>query len=172
MSGLAVIDTLPPTPVPVAVMSPSIIPAPRPAMLSSLTNLQNFLLGLPSDVFLQTPLPTEHLLHGGMYARTVRRDFDSVTIGSLINKATILIVHGSCSILIGDRRVDLEGYNVLAGLPGRKSMSVAHGPVEMTMICPTSAKTVEEAENEICAEADQLVSRRDNNQNAISIVSQ
>jgi hypothetical protein len=95
-----------------------------------------------------------------MYARTVRRDLDSVTIGSLITKATILIVNGPCSMLIGDRRVDLEGYNVLAGLPGRKSMSVARGPVEMTMIFPTNAATVEEAENEICAEADQLVSRR------------
>ena len=87
--------------------------------------------------------------------------FDSVTIGSLINKATILIVNGPCSMLIGDKRVDLEGYNVLAGLPGRKSMSVTRGPVEMTMICPTSAVSVEEAENEIFAEADMLVSRRE-----------
>jgi hypothetical protein len=134
---------------------PEVIPAPSPAVLDSLMRLQTFMADLP-----EVPLPTEHLLHGGMYARTVRRDFDSITIGSLINKATILIVNGSCSMLIGDKRVDLEGYNVLAGLPGRKSMSIARGPVEMTMLCPTSAATVEEAENEIFAEVGQLVSRR------------
>jgi hypothetical protein len=138
----------------------TLIPAPAPEVLDGITRLQNFLLYLPEEDFKQVPLPTEHLLWGGMYARTVRREFDSVTIGSLINKATILIVSGPCSMLIGDRRVDLDGYNVLAGLPGRKSMSVAHGPVVMTMIFPTSAQTVEEAENEIFAEADLLVSRR------------
>lgn len=137
------------------VSAPSVISAPSPATLDSLTHLQAAMANLP-----EVPLPTEHLLHGGMYARTVRREFDSVTIGSLITKATILIVHGSCSMLIGDRRVDLDGYNVLAGLPGRKSFSITRGPVEMTMIFPTNAHTVAEAENEIFAEAELLVSRK------------
>lgn len=154
MSAIAVTPSAPPS------VSPSLIPAPAPAVLDGLTRLQDFLLALSPDTFQQAPLPTEHLLHGGMYARTVRRDLDSVTIGSLITKATILIVNGPCSMLIGDRRVDLTGYSVLAGLPGRKSMSVAHGPVEMTMIFPTNARTIAEAENEIFAEAGLLVSRR------------
>jgi hypothetical protein len=75
-------------------------------------------------------------------------------------------------MLIGDRRVDLNGYNVLAGLPGRKSFSIARGPVEMTMICPTLAQTVAEAEDEIFAEADLLVSRRDGNPNQSLITDQ
>lgn len=153
MSNLAILDA-----------PPTAIPAPSEATLNELMRLQSALSRLP-----QEPLATEHLIHGGMYARTVRRDFGSFTIGALISKATILIVQGSCSILIEDRRVDLKGYNVLAGLPGRKSMSVAWGPVEMTMIFPTSARTVEEAENEVFAEACQLVSRRDNNQNTVTI---
>jgi hypothetical protein len=161
MSALAVAIT-PPVPTP-----PSLIPAPSPAVLNELTRVQIFLGTLP-----QVPLATEHILHGGMYARTIRREPGSITVGSLINRATVLIVNGSCSILIDDRRVDLEGYNVLAGLPGRKSLSVTRGPVEMTMICPTSAKTVEEAENEIFAEADHLVSRRDNNKNKVTITGQ
>ncbi len=152
MNDLAVIEK--PSP-------PTVIPAPSLSTMDSLMRLQAFMARLP-----EVPLPTEHLLHGGMYARTVRRDLGSVTIGSLITKATILIVNGPCSMLIGDRRVDLEGYNVLAGLPGRKSMSVTRGPVEMTMIFPTNAVTVEEAENEICAEADQLVSRRQEKESA------
>lgn len=149
---LAVLEQLP---------SAIAFPAPSSPVLDELTGLQSYLLSLPKDVFPQVPLPVEHFLWGGMYVRTVRRDLGSVTIGSLITKATILIVNGSCSMLIGDRRVDLEGYNVLTGSPGRKSMSVARGPVEMTLIFPTSASTVEDAENEIFVEADLLVSRRD-----------
>lgn len=145
-------------------ITPSVIPPPSPAMLEKLAQAQEFLGTLP-----HAPLTTEHLLHGGMYARTIRREPGSITVGSLIDRATILIIHGSCSILIEDRRVDLEGYNVLAGLAGRKSMSVTRGPVEMTMICPTSARTVKEAENEIFTEADQLVSRRGDNFNIVEI---
>jgi len=148
-------------------LQPIVFPAPSPKTLNSIMRLQEVMATLP-----QIDLPTEHLIHGGMYARTIRRDLDSVTIGSLINKATILIVNGSCSMLIGDRRVDLEGYNILDGMPGRKSFSIARGPVEMTLICPTSATTVAEAENEIFAEAGQLVSRRDSCPNTITIVDQ
>lgn len=166
MSSLVVALAVAESPMPLTPTS-GVFPAPRPEVLDQLMRLQAVMATLP-----QVDLPTEHLLHGGMYARTIRRNFDSVTIGSLINRATILIVNGSCSMLIGDRRVDLEGYNVLAGLPGRKSFSIARGPVEMTMICPTSAQTVEEAENEIFAEADQLISRRDSNPNTVTITNQ
>ena len=124
------------------------------------------------DACPQTPLVTEHLLHGGMYARTIRRETDSVTIGSLVNKATILIVHGDCSMLVGDKRVELTGYNVLVGLPGRKSFSWTHSPVEMTMIFSTAARTVEEAEDEIFAEADQLISRKDGSKDQVIITGQ
>jgi hypothetical protein len=144
-----------------------VLTPPPPALLDQLAEVHALLDACP-----QTPLVTEHLLHGGMYARTIRRDTDSVTLGSLINKATILIVHGDCSLLVGDQRVELTGYNVLAGLPGRKSFSWTHSPVEMTMIFATSAVTVEEAENEVFAEADQLLSRRDHSQNQITITGQ
>jgi hypothetical protein len=140
---------------------------PSSAMLDQLDQVREIMDACP-----QVPIVTEHLLHGGMYARTIRRDLDSVTVGSLINKATILIVNGPCSLLVGDQRVELTGYNVLAGLPGRKSFSWAHGPVEMTMIFATSAKTVEEAENEIFAEADRLISRRDGDRNQVTITGQ
>jgi hypothetical protein len=75
-------------------------------------------------------------------------------------------------MLIGDKRVELTGYNVLAGLPGRKSFSWAHSPVEMTMIFATQAATVEEAENEIFAEADQLLSRRLSSEDKVTITGQ
>ena len=133
-----------------------ILAAPSPTLLTKLDQAHNFISQFP-----QVPCPTEHLLHGGMYARTIRRGPGVVAVGSVILRATILIVHGPCTLIDGDgSRLDLVGYNVLRGLPGRKSLSLTHGDVEMTMIFPTLAATVEEAENEIFAEADQLISRR------------
>ena len=141
---------------------------PSPDLLAKLAQAQAFILQCP-----QGEVITEHLLHGGMYARTIRRGPGMVSIGSLMLRATILLVHGDCSIIGGDgKRVDLTGYNIIPGCAGRKQLSVTHSPVEMTMIFPTQATTVEEAENEICAEADQLMSRKDNSKDKIMITGQ
>lgn len=111
--------------------------------------------------FEQTPIATEHLLHAGMYARTIRLEPQTILNGSLIKAATILIVHGSCAAVAGDRVVELEGYSVIPGCAGRKQTFVTRSAVEMTMICAIDAKTVEAAEDAIFAEADELMSRQD-----------
>lgn len=140
---------------------------PTPAMLEQLAKVNELILACP-----QIELATEHLIHGGMYARTIRLQSDTKMMGSLIRLATILIVHGDCSVLIGEERVELTGYNIIPGCAGRKQLFWTHGPVEMTMIFPTSAKTVEEAEDEIFAEADQLMSRKDGREDQITITGQ
>ena len=127
-----------------------------PAVLEQLNEINKIILSYP-----QIELATEHLFHGGMYARTIRLQPGTKMMGSLIKLATVLIVHGDCSVLIGDQRVELTGYNVIPGCAGRKQFFWTHGPVEMTMIYPTTLATVEEAEDEVFAEADQLMSRRD-----------
>jgi hypothetical protein len=71
--------------------------------------------------------------------------------------------------LIGDQRVELTGYNVIPGCAGRKQFFWTHGPVEMTMIYPTALGTVEEAEDEVFAESDQLMSRRDGSGDTIVV---
>jgi hypothetical protein len=137
-------------PLPIAMVAAS------PAVLAQLNEINKIILSCP-----QIELATEHLFHGGMYARTIRLQPGTKMMGSLIKLATVLIVHGDCSVLIGDQRVELTGYNVIPGCAGRKQFFWTHGPVEMTMIYPTSLATVEEAEDEVFAEADQLMSRRD-----------
>lgn len=109
----------------------------------------------------QCPVHTKHLIHGGMYARTILLKPETKMVGSKINKPTILIVNGSASVLSGKGRIELEGYNVIAGAPGRKQFFWTHSDVEMTMLVATEAKTVEEAEDEVFAEADMLMSRRE-----------
>jgi hypothetical protein len=140
---------------------------PSPATLDRLHEADRLIRSCP-----QVEILTEHLLHGGMYARTIRRGPGVVAVGSVILRATILIVNGPCSLLTDRGRLDLSGYNVLPGLPGRKSFSLTHGPVEMTMIFPTSARTVAEAEEEIFGEASDLMSRQDGNENQVTITGQ
>jgi len=117
----------------------------------------------------QIPVATDHILHGGMYARTIRLQAGLAMMGSLIKRATVLIVNGAVSVVAGDARMDVDGYNVFAGCAGRKQLFVTRGPVEMTMIFATDAKTVEEAENEVFAEADLLMSRNDSSGDTFTI---
>jgi hypothetical protein len=112
---------------------------------------------------------TEHLLHGGMYVRTIRFEPGIVSVGSLIKRPTVLIVNGPCAVMGPDGWVELTGYNVLPGSSGRKMLRVTRGHVELTMIVATEAKTVEEAENEVFAEADILMSRRGGGMDTITI---
>lgn len=142
---------------------PALVPATREA-LDKLDAIDELILQAE-----QIPVATEHLIHGKMYARTIRLEPGTVLMGSLIKLATVLIVHGSTSVVIGDERVELDGYNVIPGCAGRKQLFVTRGWVEMTMIFPTQAKTVEAAEDEVFAQADRLMSRMDGSRDTITI---
>lgn len=133
-------------------------------MLDQLDVVHRRLLEFP-----QIPIATEHLLHGGMYVRTIRLQPETVMMGSLLARATVLIVNGATAVFAGDDAVELDGYNVIPGCAGRKQLFVTRGPVEMTMIFATHAKSVEEAEREVFAEADLLMSRRDGTRDTVTI---
>jgi hypothetical protein len=117
----------------------------------------------------QLPIATEHVFHAGMYARTVRLKPGTLITGALIQRATLLIVNGRADMLLNDGFAELDGYNVLPASAGRKQVFAARGDVAMTMLFPTTAKTVEEAEAEFTNEADLLLSRRQDNGDTITI---
>lgn len=132
-----------------------LLPATAPEVIAALECFENQLIGQePAKV------PTEHVLHGGMYARTIAIPPGMVMTGAVIKLATMLIVVGSAEALAGDVWIELEGYNVLRGVAGRKALFVTRSTVVMTMVFPTSARTVEEAEREFTDDADRLLSRR------------
>lgn len=103
---------------------------------------------------------TEHLIHGGMYARTIRVAKGVVFTSVLIKIPTTVVVHGHLAI---DGVGVVEGYGVLAGSAFRKQAYMTLSDVEMTMIFPTQATTVEEAEQEFTDELDQLMTRNESN---------
>lgn len=108
----------------------------------------------------QVDVPTEHLLHAGMYARTMRIPAGSVVTGSLMKIPTVLIIHGHAEMLTGNGWAAIDGYAVLAGSAWRKQICVARSAVEVTMLFPTQAETVEAAECEFTDEYEKLMSRK------------
>lgn len=143
---------------------PGLLAPPSAETLEVLTRLHEWTLR-----FEQTPIDTEHVIHGGMYARTIRLKPETLMNGSLITRATLLIIHGRCLMTAGDHVVELKGYSVIPGCAGRKQSFLSQSEVEMTMIFPTSAATVEEAESEVFGELDQLMSRKDGNGNSVTV---
>lgn len=148
----------------------AMLPATPPEALERINDVERFLLGLD-----QVEVPTRHLIHAGMYARTIEMLPGVVLTGALMKRATLVIVAGSAVVLAGDdhpsdedlplgwsgcKWIELEGYNVIPASAGRKQVFVARSEVTITMVFPTRARTVEEAEAEFTDDAARLLSRR------------
>ena len=113
------------------------------------------MLGMP-----QVNLPVSHALHAGMYHRTITIPAGVAITGALIKVPTLLVVDGDCEVFTGNEVATLEGHNVLQCQPHRKQVFMALTDTHLTMIFPTQAATVEEAENEFTDEAARLQSRQ------------
>lgn len=112
----------------------------------------------------QEPFITHHVFHAGIYSRTILLRAGRVLTGALIKIATLVIVNGDVSVLVGeDTEIRLRGYNILPASAGRKQAFIAHEDTSLTMQFATRAKTVEEAEQEFTDEADRLLSRQGEN---------
>ena len=131
------------------------LPTSPPEMVAKVTALEKIIQERP-----QVEIRTEHTFHAGMYARTVRVPAGVVFTSVLIKRATLLILNGVCDILAGSQGRRMEGYHVLSAAAGRKQVYISRSNLELTMIFPTEAKTVEEAEAEFTDEADILLSRK------------
>ena len=102
----------------------------------------------------------EHLLHAGTYARTCRLGAMMVITSVLMKIPTVLIVNGECAVFAGHQWHTLTGYNVIPASAGRKQIYVTREPTEITMLFPTQAKTVKDAEAEFTDEWADLLSNR------------
>jgi hypothetical protein len=112
----------------------------------------------------QVPIATHHVLHAGVYSRTICIPAGVALEGALIKIPTTLIICGRAVVLLGDgEEVLVEGYQVLAASGGRKQAYRAHADTWITMSFRTQATTVEQAEAEFTDQADQLMSRTGEN---------
>lgn len=117
----------------------------------------------------QVEIPTHHVIHAGMYARTITVPAGVVLTGALIKCATILILNGDAVAFINGEPVEFSGYNVLPASAGRAMAIAAKTDTHMTMIFPTGATTVAAAEDQFTNEAARLFSRQPSAVNAIIV---
>lgn len=103
------------------------------------------------------PFVTEHMLHAGMYTRTVRLPAGAVCAAVQIKAATVLIFAGSADIYVNDKLIHVDGYTVMPGSAGRKIAFITHSEVAMSMMFPTDAKSVDEAQKQFTDEHAMLV---------------
>lgn len=113
---------------------------------------------------------TAHLLHGGMYARTVCVPAGVMITGARVKVSTILVLDGEALLYVGtDHPMHLAGHHVVPASAGRKQALVAIRETYMTMLFPTGVGGVEEAERAFTDEPDILLSRQDPRLNTVTI---
>lgn len=136
----------------------SIVPLPPMSVdaVASVRRLEWESLKLP-----QVDISTDHVLHAGMYARTVVIPAGVVITGAEIKIPTVLIINGDTLVYGEDGPIRFTGYHVTLGDVGRKQAFYALADTHLTMLFPTAAKTVEEAEMEFTDEYEKLSSRRE-----------
>jgi hypothetical protein len=146
------------------VVAEQCIPAMGDAAIDRVRRLEAELLTWP-----QTGIATDHVLHGGMYARTIVIPAGAALTGAFIRAPTLLIFDGCATVTVGDDVVTLTGRRVLSASAGRKQAFLAHADTSLTMVFATQAKTVGEAEAEFTDEAHLLVSRKPGAINYVNI---
>ena len=107
----------------------------------------------------QTEMVTKHVIHAGMYFRTIMLPAGHVMTGACIKIPTVVTVCGDAEVYTGDSVLSLQGYNVLPAQRGRKQAFYARTDTHISMAFPTSARTVFDAEAEFTDESESLMSR-------------
>ncbi|ANA34470.1 hypothetical protein LMG18090_04049 [Ralstonia mannitolilytica] len=136
-----------------------------PDAIARVGELEKLVLSCP-----QIEIHTHHVLHAGLYARTITIPAGVVLTGALIKRSTLLVVCGDVVVSRGDDDgVRITGAAVIPASAGRKQAFVTYADTTVTMTFPTQASTIEQAEAEFTDDTDLLMSRRDPEHNTIII---
>lgn len=132
--------------------------APIPGGMPSperVRELEAHLMTLP-----QVDLQTDHLVHGGMYARTILIPAGTILTGALTNQDNVCVVHGDITVTTDEGTRHLVGFNVLPARKGAKRAGVAHADTWWTTIWTTELNDITAIEDSLTDEAELLQTRR------------
>jgi hypothetical protein len=107
----------------------------------------------------QVDIQTVHVIHAGLYSRSIRMPAGVVLVGALVKIPTVLTISGNCSMLIDGEWIEFAGYHTVPASAGRKQVFYAHADTFITMTFKTDAQTVVQAEAEFTDEFNKLMSR-------------
>ncbi len=135
----------------------SSIPAMSAEAIDKVRAVEDHVLAMP-----QVSIFTEHVLHAGIYSRTIMIPAGVVITGALVKIPTQLIIDGHVLVYIGDDApLQCQGHAVLAASAGRKQVFAALADTWLTMIFAFSVPDVEAAERHFTDEFKKLGSHRD-----------
>lgn len=129
------------------------IPAMTEEQIAKVFEFEKLIADMPPAA-----IETHHVIHAGMYSRTVYIPKGTAATGMVIKVPSMFTVCGDCTVYLGDSSIDIKGYNVFPAAANRKQACLAHGDTVITMTFPTNARTVEEAELEAIDNPDALIS--------------
>lgn len=138
-------------PVPVEESLPSLMASPE-----AVRALEREMLKLP-----QVDLDTTHLVHGGLYARTIMIPAGTVLTGALTNCDNVCVMCGDITVTTDDGTLRLTGYHVIPARAGSKRAGVAHADTMWTTILQTDELEIDRIEAQMTGEADMLQTRRE-----------
>jgi hypothetical protein len=122
----------------------------------SVRQLEDYLVGLP-----QVDLGTSHVVHGGMYARTVLIPAGTTMTGAMTNADNICVVCGDITVTTDDGPMRLVGFHVLPAKAGAKRVGVAHADTYWTALFVTDKADILDIEAQLTDESERLLTRRD-----------
>ena len=108
----------------------------------------------------QVHFHAEHLIHGGMYARTVLIPAGIAATGAELNVDTISILFGDITVSTDDGVQRLTGWHVLPASSGTKRVGVVHADTYWTTVMVNPASTVPEAEAFMTNDHQRLLTNR------------
>ncbi len=132
------------------------LPVTGPHEVEKVRQLETAALAMP-----QVDIPTDHVFHAGMYARTIQIPAGVMLTGARILIPTILIISGDALIYGENGPKRFSGYHVALGQCGRKQAFYALQDTHLTMLFPTGATTVDAAEQQFTDEYEKLFSRKE-----------
>jgi hypothetical protein len=137
-------------PVPTESAVPSLMASPE-----AVRELELFTLAMP-----QVEIKTEHLVHGGMYARTIFIPAGTLLTGAMMNVDNICVMSGDISVTTDEGTVRMTGFHIVPASAGFKRAGFAHADTYWTTLMPTDKTDVSEIEDEMTDESDMLQTRR------------
>lgn len=122
-----------------------------------------------SRQFKQEEIETHHVIHGGMYARTITIKAGDMLTGALVKIPTMLVISGDVTVFADNESFRIKGFHSIPASAHRRQAFIAHEDTTMTMLFPTKASTVAQAEDEFTDEASLMMSRNEDAKNFIII---
>lgn len=143
----------------------NVIPSMSDSSIEKAREMEKAIYNLP-----QISIATDHILHAGVYTRTVMIPKDGVISGVLVKRSVNLIISGHCIVYLGDDEArEYKGYVALTAMANRKQVFIAKENTYLTMFFATDAREIAEAESQFTDEVGTLMSRQDNAINNINI---